>query len=516
MPGIRLATLVRKLRRDTAPTLDECSDGDLLARFAATRDEAAFELLVWRHGAMVLAVCQRVLGHTEDAEDAFQATFLVLAWKAASIRSGITVPAWLHRVAVRIARRAAGKRRPTTVLDTELAARPTPDAAEQSELRDLLDTEIDKLSEPCRRAFVLCYLEGLSNADAARALGCPVGTVESRLGAARRRLRDRLSRRVELPAGVLALLACHPDLTAGTVTRTTRASAATAERGLKAAIGIVREPVVRLAERVLSMTKMINLCMMAILGVSLIAIAAGVGWANRLVAPPAGPEEVAPAPRPSQQAVASSPVAPQPSPPGTPKAQTSAWPLAKDFDGIFRSGMTLLGVAEDGKSLYFLNSHLGSFVSEGFGDSVQSFSLVGKPLEFKISSRNAVSAAAVSPDGRLVATAEGVNGVKLRDPATGQVVEALWPPDELPAEQITFTPDGTKLVALCTRSEASTHRRLWLTRVSIWDVATRKEIGHPTRRDTSDHILGLPELHSGWAWAICPQDARSLTKRAEY
>src|SRR5262245_21556878 len=168
MPGIRLATLVRQLRRDAALDPGGCPDADLLARFAAARDEAAFELLVWRHGAMVLAACRRVLGHTEDAEDAFQAAFLVLARKAASVRRGTAVAAWLHRVAVRIARRAVGQRRATASLVTAPAARSTPDALERDELRGLLDAEIDRLSEPCRRAFVLCYLEGLSNAEAAR------------------------------------------------------------------------------------------------------------------------------------------------------------------------------------------------------------------------------------------------------------------------------------------------------------------------------------------------------------
>ncbi|AMV28051.1 ECF RNA polymerase sigma factor SigM [Gemmata sp. SH-PL17] len=103
MAGTRLAALVRRPRRDVTPDLGACSDADLLARFAATRDNAAFELLVWRHGAMVLSACRRVLGHQQDAEDAFQAAFLVLARKAATVRSGVTVPAWLHRVAVRIA-----------------------------------------------------------------------------------------------------------------------------------------------------------------------------------------------------------------------------------------------------------------------------------------------------------------------------------------------------------------------------------------------------------------------------
>ena len=486
MPGIWLATLVRKLRQDTAPSLEECSDADLLSRFAATRDEAAFELLVYRHGAMILAACQRVLGHTEDAEDAFQATFLVLARKAASIRHGITIPAWLHRVAVRIAQRASRKRSVMTVLDPELPAPPTPDAAEQRELRGLLDSEIDRLSEPCRRAFVLCYLEGLSNADAARTLGCPVGTVESRLGAARRRLRERLSWRVELPTGILALLASRPELVAGTVTTITRASSLAAERGLAAAIGIVREPVVRLAERILSMTKMINLSVATILGVSLIALAAGVGWANRPADPPAGKEAVASSPavpQPSPQAAASLPVAPQPSPAGKAPEQANAWPLAVDL-GEDRSFGHLLGVAANGKSLYFADRNW-----------VTIFSYLKNRPEFTVISKNTVSAAAISPDGKLVATAEGVNGVKLRDSADGRVIEAFWPPDELPAEQIAFTPDGKTLVALCTKEESAGRFKSkedalsfmptkW-TRISVWDVATRKEIGHPTQKETN-------------------------------
>jgi hypothetical protein len=138
MPGIRLAALVRKLRGNDTPDLGGRSDADLLARFAANRDEAAFELLVWRHGAMVLAACRRVLGHTEDAEDAFQAAFLVLARKAGSVRS--TVPAWLHRVAVRIALKLARKRRPAAVLEIEPAARAGPDVAELGELRGVLDS----------------------------------------------------------------------------------------------------------------------------------------------------------------------------------------------------------------------------------------------------------------------------------------------------------------------------------------------------------------------------------------
>src|SRR5205823_2442648 len=202
------------------------SDAELLGRFVRTRDEAAFELLVWRHGAMVLGACRRALGSPEDAEDAFQAVFLVLAGKAASVSRGAALPAWLHRVALRLAVRLARSRRPVAELAIDPPAAVACDPVERDELRGVLDAEIDRLPEHCRRAVVRCYLEGLSGSEAARLLGCPTGTVESRL-AARRRLRDRLTRRgVTLPVGILALVAGPSGLAAEVVGRTTRAGVA--------------------------------------------------------------------------------------------------------------------------------------------------------------------------------------------------------------------------------------------------------------------------------------------------
>ncbi|QJW92971.1 sigma-70 family RNA polymerase sigma factor [Frigoriglobus tundricola] len=473
MPGIRLAALVRRLRRDAAPDAGECADAVLVARFAATRDEAAFELLVRRHGAMVLAVCRRVLGHTEDAEDAFQAAFLVLARKAAYVRRGTAVPAWLHRVAVRIARRAASRRRPASVLISEPPARPAPDAAERSELRGLLDAEIDRLSEPFRRAFVLCYLEGLSNADAARVLGCPVGTIESRLTTARRTLRDRLARRIELPAGVLALLACPPGLSADTVTALSRAAVVAAQRGLRATIGIVREPAVGLAEQgVRAMTKALRMWMGVVLGVSLLGLAAGVGWANRADAPDAEPKIAAEAPT-------LPPVAPMPKPVDQPAAKGEEWPLAKQLYEV--SSGKLFGTTPDGKSLLFQHNN-----------SVGEVSLVGKPLRLRVGAQNQVHAAAISPDGKFSATAEGENGVKLRDATTGEIVEALWPKGDLPALQVAFTSDGAKLIVLCSRDNTNNggplaaQKATRLTRVSVWDLTARKELGHPILTDTTE------------------------------
>ena len=146
MAGARLATLLRRLRWDS-PKPGGNTDADLLARFAGSREEAAFELLVWRHGAMVLAACQRILRHAEDTEDAFQAVFLVLARKARSVSRWAALPAWLHRVAVRIATRSAQSRRPVAALETEPATREGSDSAENTELLQVLDEEIDRLPE---------------------------------------------------------------------------------------------------------------------------------------------------------------------------------------------------------------------------------------------------------------------------------------------------------------------------------------------------------------------------------
>jgi len=190
------------------PAGDDASDRALLERFGHSRDEAAFEALLRRHGPMVLAVCRRVLNDVHAAEDAFQATFIVLARKAGSLRRQGTVAGWLYTVAHRCALRAksaAARRR-----EREGQVRPMPpdepsDDLEWRELRPVLDDEVSRLPDPYRTAFVLCHLEGKTNEEAARALGCPTGTVLSRLSRARERLRDRLTRRgVVVSTGTIA------------------------------------------------------------------------------------------------------------------------------------------------------------------------------------------------------------------------------------------------------------------------------------------------------------------------
>src|SRR5581483_4718174 len=185
-------------------------DAQLLERFLRQRDEAAFELLVWRHGKMVLGTCQRLLRDAHEAEDAFQACFLALARRAGSIGRRESVGGWLHKVAYRLAlgakaRRARRGARERPLGDAAPVAGPPDPASEAArrEVRRVLDEELSRLPDRYRVPFVLCHLEGRSNADAARELGCPVGTVESRLARARKLLRTRLSRKgVALSAGL--------------------------------------------------------------------------------------------------------------------------------------------------------------------------------------------------------------------------------------------------------------------------------------------------------------------------
>src|SRR5438067_4221829 len=211
--GGAFGRIARLLRRPTSEPGEPEPDAELLARFARSADQSAFELLVWRHAVMVFGVCRRVVRDHHLAEDAFQATFLVLARKAGSVR-GSNVAGWLFRVARRVAVRARAQSVARAKRETPLAGSPaSPPADDETEALAILDEEVGRLPERLRLPVVLCYLVGRSTEDAARALGCPRGTVLSRLATARRRLAARLTRRgVTVPAALLAVAAVPTGL----------------------------------------------------------------------------------------------------------------------------------------------------------------------------------------------------------------------------------------------------------------------------------------------------------------
>jgi RNA polymerase sigma factor (sigma-70 family) len=205
MATAQLGTVLRHIQHLSA---GRCwTDRQLLDNFSSRGDESAFAALVGRHGPMVLRVCRRVLGHEQDAEDAFQATFLVLARNIPSIRKYEALAAFLHGVAYRTAmkaKRGAARRRlherrcAGGVMRTQAPA--------WSDVQTALDEEIQRLPEQFRTAFVLCVLEGKSGPEAALLLGCREGTVSSRLTRARKILRLRLARRgIELSTLLAAL-----------------------------------------------------------------------------------------------------------------------------------------------------------------------------------------------------------------------------------------------------------------------------------------------------------------------
>ncbi|HEV3383438.1 MAG TPA: sigma-70 family RNA polymerase sigma factor [Gemmata sp.] len=203
-------TLARKLLR-VALNPRERSDRELLAQFASNRDEDAFEELVRRHGRMVLSVARRVTGSQQDAEDAFQAAFLVLARRATHIKQPEQLANWLYGVAYRTALEARAARR--RVLEHPVSAIPETAASitvdDSSDLRRVIDEELARLPEKYRAAVVMCDLEGLPRAEAASSLKIPEGTLSSRLAYARKILANRLTKRGinSTGCGIAALLA---------------------------------------------------------------------------------------------------------------------------------------------------------------------------------------------------------------------------------------------------------------------------------------------------------------------
>lgn len=185
------------------------TDGELLDRFVVASDEAAFEALMDRHGPMVLGVCRRILRNEADADDAFQATFMVLVRKASSIRPRSMVGNWLHGVAHNTALKARAMSTKRSTKEHEAAGRATPKVDEPTweHLQPLLDQELKALPDKYRSAIILCDLEGNTLKEAARQLGCPLATVGTRLARGRAMLAQRLNRRrIVLSAGALALM----------------------------------------------------------------------------------------------------------------------------------------------------------------------------------------------------------------------------------------------------------------------------------------------------------------------
>jgi RNA polymerase sigma factor (sigma-70 family) len=232
MPTGQLAGVLRHIRHLVGTHgVDGLSDGQLLERFSASRDEAAFAALVERHAGVVLGVCRRILGHAHDAEDAFQATFLVLAQKAGSIRKKESVGSWLYGVAYHVAREAKARAHRRRTHERQAQDMATPESLAEAvwpELKPVLDEELHRLPDKYRVPLVLCYLQGKTNRQAASELGWPVGSISRRLARGRELLRRSLARRgITLTGAALAAVFTHKVASAaaslGLVSTTVRA-----------------------------------------------------------------------------------------------------------------------------------------------------------------------------------------------------------------------------------------------------------------------------------------------------
>lgn len=277
----------------------DLTDGQLLECFVNRRDEAAVAALVRRHGAMVWGVCRRVLHNHHDAEDAFQATFLVLVRKATSILPREMVGNWLYGVAYQTARKARATKAKRQAREKHVKGMPEPEASVEAnlwpELEPLLDQELSRLPEKYRAAIVLCDLQGKTRTEAARQLKIPEGTLSSRLTTARRMLAKRLARHgLTVSGGAVAAMlsqqvasaAVPPSVVSSTIKAATQFAA-----GQAVTTGAVSAQVAALTEGVVKsmlLTK-IRLATAAMAVVLLIGVGAGLGMFMPASAGPTAP-----------------------------------------------------------------------------------------------------------------------------------------------------------------------------------------------------------------------------------
>jgi RNA polymerase sigma factor (sigma-70 family) len=285
--GSHLATLFE------VGAVGRLADAELLRLFLVgrgdSRSEAAFAVIVERHGPMVMGVCRRALRDEHAAADAFQATFLILARRAGSVRVADSLGRWLYGVSVRVARRARSIRRKERDRVQGLDGIDPIDGTDclahhlRDERRAAIDEEIIRLPDRFRAAVVLCYMEGLTQEEAARQLRCPVGTIQSRLHRARERLRPRLARRglATAVAGLstLAATSSRADVPPRLLARTIAAASRLAAGGPLA--GTVPSAVAALVRPSIRSTMMIAICGTGLLALGIVALSNGMGPSPR-------------------------------------------------------------------------------------------------------------------------------------------------------------------------------------------------------------------------------------------
>ncbi|MGE3804784.1 MAG: sigma-70 family RNA polymerase sigma factor [Gemmataceae bacterium] len=457
MPRRPFDLVLQHLRLTTRPEPGQlATDADLLARFVASRDEQAFAELLRRHGSMVLGVARSVLGDAHEAEDVYQAAFLVLARNAPYIRKHESVGSWLYGVALRIALKA--RRRNQTRRQREHAsAVPDRDEAnmnvERQEIRQELVKEIERLPRKYRDPVVLCYIEGRTHEEAAQHLRWPVGTIKWRLGQARERLRKKLEGKQlagTAGAGLVAAMMAQSDVRAAvapTLERKTLQAALNFAAGESAA-----GPAHALAESALRDLLHARLLKRFALGSVALCLLTGAGFVGWQALTDGEPSEIA------EQAERG---------PGKERPQPRSWRASGAQTARFEHGGDIADVAlaPDGR---FLVSNGGNGLC--LWDIAKASKIKELSARGNFAAVNRSFNVTVSPDSRLVAVA-GLNpaavgggsatGVTLIDAASGNF-QVL--PGAGNVDQLRFSADSTKLLTSA------------LGQLVLWDVNTRKPL----------------------------------------
>jgi RNA polymerase sigma factor (sigma-70 family) len=423
------------------------TDGQLLECFVSRRDAAALEALVRRHGPMVWGVCRRVLPNYHDAEDAFQATFLVLVRKAASITSRDLVANWIYAVAAQTALKAratAAKRRSR---ERQVAEVPEPAVAERtpwSDLRPLLDRELSRLPHKYRAVIVLCDLEGQSRKEAAQQLGVPEGTIASRMAAARAMLAKRLARHgLAVSVASLASGLTEHVATAGVPTSVVSATIAAANvMAAGATAGAVSVEVIALTDGVIKAMMMTRLKTAGAALLLMLGIAALGGGLFILRTPAA---QKPPPAQPQVQAEAAKPD----DPPDNATAQPPKLRATMDVHFL----VTSLAFSPDGKTL----------ASGSYGNTAKLWEVAtGEERANLAGHTNAVNAVAFSPDGKTLASGSDDKTIKLWDVKTGtERATLIGHPNGVAS--LAYSPDGKTLAS-------ASHGT-----IKLWDTETGKE-----------------------------------------
>lgn len=468
MAGRQLRTALQYMCGNLRPKGEGAlSDAHLLERWVMQRDEVAFELLLRRHGPMVFALCRRLLGRTQDAEDAFQATFLVLVRKAASIQKHAALSSWLYKVAYRVALRARHKFSvPVAAVEPDRLARES--KAEEElvwrDLRPLLDEEVHRLPPRYRDVFVLCHLQGKTNEEAARELGCPLGTVLSRLSRAREHLRGQLTRRgITIGTATLTAILAHeafsaplPPLLAGLTLKHALLTAGAA----MAAGQQIPSTIITLSQGVLNamfLTKIkIALSLLLVIGLtgvtgSYVALNLNAQETSSGKKEAVDVKEMEKQPGAEQEmhsyVTLKGPETPVQALAFSPDGHTLLWGTddgtvrlwdGKDVQKFAGHSKAVTGVAfsPDGKLL----------ASSGLDGLIYLRIATNGKLLSKIQQQQPVLVLSFSPNGKEIASGDPTNTVRFWDVPTGKQLGQVKGPDQV-TQMLMFSPDGKLLAA---------------------------------------------------------------------